>query len=222
MTAADPHTEDRLDPNTLSIGCAGCPELQLCGGYTRAGGGWDCMDECREHCDPTKCTLTCMRRRNAYTLAHAQVRGFGYEDIPTLGCAVGLPRHVPVLEHDRLDDVGLRWAAIPLHVLLRHRGGPRLAFESPELMRAAFGLPGDARVVLSCVGPDRPLERFWENHRRHDLVEQIAALGFAAVIAPNFSYFLGNPRVGSGNSGHSRSGNSGHPLKGAGRGSKRR
>jgi hypothetical protein len=44
------------------------------------------------------------------------------------------------------------------------------------------------------AAPDRYLELLWQHHRTCDVFPELAALGFAAVTTPNFSYFLDAPR----------------------------
>lgn len=198
MTTEDPNEEDRLDPNTISLGCRSCPEFGPCGGYTRAGGGWDCMDECGKECDPRTCTLVCMRNPDRYALAMTEIGGsFGSEHLPRLEIpTVPLPRYVPVLQHKYIGAVRLPWAAIPLTEILKCRGrGYEVAFRDGEDLRAQFGLLQDAKIVVLGIGEDPGLERFWERYLDPGVLEDLAALAIDVLVLPNFSYFHQDPRT---------------------------
>src|SRR6266496_2655221 len=63
----------RLDNTTISAGCLKCPLLKQCGGYTRAGGGWSCMDRCAS-CD-SSCDLVCLKKPGDFVRALLEIDG---------------------------------------------------------------------------------------------------------------------------------------------------
>ena len=198
MSERDPNAEDRLDPNTLSFGCPGCSQFGPCGGYTRAGGGWDCMDECRK-CDVTKCQLVCLRKPDHFAVSRAAVGGFGCSDIPALPPpAASWPTYLPLVQHGcfRADPAYVDWAAVPLGRVLKCRGNRyEPAFADGGELRRGLGLGPHTRVVLSSIGNDRPLERYWERRRDPGVLESLVRLDLEAVVVPNFSYFHQDPRT---------------------------
>src|SRR5689334_15040005 len=120
----DPH---RLDGHTLSGGCYTCPLLKECGGYTRKGGGWSCMDQCFK-CDPKTCDMVCLKRPTSFARDLLEVGGLGFHGIPDalqVPASTSFPRYIPVIQHGyaRDEDVPLKWAAIPLREVLRMRNG---------------------------------------------------------------------------------------------------
>jgi hypothetical protein len=97
VSAADDRLKlDRLDGKTISAGCWSCPLLKQCGGYTRRGGGWSCMDRCAD-CDKSKCTVVCMKKPADFARALLQVGSFNHREIPKLEQQRGaMPRYVLV------------------------------------------------------------------------------------------------------------------------------
>ncbi|MCC7536892.1 MAG: DUF4417 domain-containing protein [Deltaproteobacteria bacterium] len=184
----------RLDGGTISVGCARCPLLSECGGYTRQGGAWSCMDQCAT-CDKTTCDLVCLKKPD-FARALLEVGGFGHRGIPHLLQPEGpIPRYVPALQHGIGDDVPLDWAAIPLSSLMRFRRGTyRPTATSALELRAAFGLPSHARLILLGTGKDRGIEQYWRWHRMHGTPAALAMLGFTCGVVPNYSLFLEDPR----------------------------
>jgi len=63
-----------------------------------------------------------------------------------------------------------------------------------ESLRKEWGLRVDCGVILSGVSNDANLERLWANHLAVDLAGQVASLGVAGVIAPNFTFWKDKPR----------------------------
>ncbi len=195
MSVADDKLKlDRLDGETISAGCWSCPLFKQCGGYTRRGGGWSCMDRCVD-CDKSKCSTVCMKKPD-FARALLEVGSFYHRDIPTLAtCAEAMPRYVPVVQHPLDRAVPLDWAAIPLHVLMNFKRGvyePRA--NTPEGLRRVFGLAPSTKIILLGTGKDRGIETYWRMHRVGDVASTLAGLGITVAIAPNYSMFLEDPR----------------------------
>lgn len=155
------------------------------------------MDLCAT-CDRATCDKVCLKKQ-AFAWDVREVRGFGFDGIPGLAqpASAALPRYVPVIQHGfvQSEDVSLPWAAIPLGRLLRvqkGRYGP--AVPTAAGLRRLFSLSAETRVILLGVGKDRPIENYWRWRRMQDTPRALSALDFAAAIAPNYSFFLEDPR----------------------------
>lgn len=189
--------EHRLDGDIVSAGCISCPLREACGGYTRRGGGWSCMDRC-QHCDPTKCDLVCMKKPRDFARALLEVGGFGFEGVPPLLSITSnaLPRYIPVVQHGGAGRLPLDWVALPLRALMRIQHGVyRPIAHSASELRAALGLMPGTKIVLLGTGKDRPIETYWRYRRRDAVPSMLAPLALTCAIAPNYSLFLEDPRT---------------------------
>lgn len=184
----------RLDNTTISAGCLKCPLLKQCGGYTRAGGGWSCMDRCAS-CDAS-CDLVCLKKPGDFVRALLEIGGFDHGGIPALqGPAEALPPYVPVLQHGFDHEVPLEWAAFTLRGLMRFSGRRYAPIgASAGEVRARLGVSDATKILLLATGKDRPIESYWRWRRLHRAPDALAALGLSGAIAPNYSMFLEEPR----------------------------
>ena len=184
----------RLDNTTISAGCLKCPLLKQCGGYTRAGGGWSCMDRCAS-CGPS-CDLVCLSKPSDFVRSLLEIGGFDHRGIPSLKQPEeALPRYVPVLQHGFDHEVPLEWAAFPLRGVMRFKGRRYAPIEeSAAAMRVRLGISDATKVLLLAPGKDRPIESYWRWRRLHGAADALAALGLSSAIAPNYSMFLEEPR----------------------------
>lgn len=196
--AAELLAASRLDGRTLSMGCQRCPLLRQCGGYTRAGSAWSCMDLCAT-CDRATCDKVCLKKAARYAEDLLEIGGFGFHGVPALlqSSSGALPHYIPMVQHgfEGVEDVSLPWAAVPMSRVIRfQRGEYTPVATTAEGLRRRFGLSANTRIVLVGVGKDRPIERYWRWRRVYDTPRFLAALGFASVIVPNYSFFLEDPR----------------------------
>jgi hypothetical protein len=184
----------RLDNNTISAGCLNCPLLKQCGGYTRAGGGWSCMDRCAS-CDAS-CDLVCLKKPGDFVRALLEIGGFEHRGIPALERpAEALPRYIPVLQHGFDQEVPLEWAAFPLRGHMRFKGRRYAPIgASAAEVRARLGVSDTTKILLLATGKDRPIESYWRWRRLHGAPDALAALGLSCAVAPNYSMFLEEPR----------------------------
>lgn len=192
--AADKLRLDRLDGDTVSVGCLNCPLLAQCGGYTRRGGGWSCMDRCAD-CDKAKCSVVCLKKPD-FARGLLEIGGFDHRGIPAVRQpSDALPRYAPVIQRPIDGTVHLEWVAIPLTEIMRFDRGQYLprANTGAEL-RAAFGLAPSTKIILLGTGKDRGIETYWRLHRKSNVAEALARLDIAAGIVPNYSMFLEDPR----------------------------
>lgn len=192
---------DRLDAGAVSLGCSACPHLKDCGGFTRQGGGWDCLDLCM--CtDKSKCDKVCPRRTEEFPLDMAEVRGFSMDNVGNLASRVprpALPAYIPVIHSGSKRSAPLitPWAALPLQNVCASVGKEPYATRlgSKDDYLGAFKLGSQTRLLLLAVGKDRHLERYWEFKGDGTLAKLIAKAGFDAAVPPNFSFFLDEPRT---------------------------
>lgn len=67
--------------------------------------------------------------------------------------------------------------------------------QTAEAVRDRFGLSPGTGLVLRGTAKDGPLETYWAHRKRDGAPGQLAGLGAAAAIGPNFSHFLDVPRT---------------------------
>jgi hypothetical protein len=189
----------RLDGDTISAGCFSCPLLADCGGYTRVGGGWSCMDQCAS-CS-NSCDRVCMKRPGAFARDVLEVGGLSDRNVGRIeqGIATSeLPHYIPVIQHGyaREELLPIPVAAIPLKEIMRSRSGDYApAVRDRGSLRERFGLDPTTRVIILGTGKDRALEAYWHRRRANRVPTALAALDVDLAIAPNFSLFLDDPRT---------------------------
>jgi len=61
-------------------------------------------------------------------------------------------------------------------------------------LEKALGFSANARLVITGVDHDQPLENYWANARRASFVETLRSLNPSLVTTPNFSLFTDVPR----------------------------
>jgi hypothetical protein len=166
----------------------------------RQGGGWDCFDKfCCEN--PATCDLVCPKRGDDFALDLAEIGGFGLDNVGPLGSASRpvLPRYIPVIHtaSKRQRPLETPWAALPLNRVCTHRNRRRykVRFDSRAGVLEGFQLGEGTRPLLLAIGKDRHLERYWVYRNDGDIPQRLAAVGFEAAVAPNFSLFLKEPRT---------------------------
>lgn len=154
-----------------------------------------------DHQEP--CDFTCPCRPAEYRARLREVGGLQSRPwAPLNGPTAQLPLHIPVVRHGYFkgkelahDDV----VGISIKDLFGRRrvGGYRPIAESYEELCAKFRLRLGTPIVLISVAQDRYIERYWamRNVPGHELARRIAALKFAAVTVPNYSFFSDAPRT---------------------------
>lgn len=147
---------------------------------------------------PASCTLSCLANPRLATDL-AEVGGLGFSELTQSFPKVTIcPSYVPVVQHRYLGTqvLNLPWAAIPLRELFKLRNGTlRPIADTPSQLRHLFKLRPNTAVLALGVDKDKHLERYWA-HSFDDLcAENLAKLGIALAITPNFSMFLDEPRT---------------------------
>jgi hypothetical protein len=64
-------------------------------------------------------------------------------------------------------------------------------------MREGLMLSRETEVIVTSVGYDQPLEDFWAEHVKRDVLTHLAALKIRAMTVPNFSFMSDVPRINS-------------------------
>nr|WP_155269203.1 DUF4417 domain-containing protein [Brucella intermedia] len=182
--------------NTMCLGCGNCPDRDICGGLSIEAQIMDCLHHCCGASDT--CTKVCPG--NAIVFPQ-QVREIGGFDLHATPRAPALPvvlkgdvveliyhgsRRVQALE---ADVVALRLADV---VDFRRK---RTKHVSAEVLREAFRLSPDCKVILTGVDHDNKIEPWWSlGPARPAIIRDLVANGVQMVTTPNFSLVLDHPR----------------------------
>ena len=187
------HDADRNPP---ALGCQDCPEKVLCGGICVAAPYFDCLTYCRGK--PDKCESVC-RGNPRFADRVWEVRGFDLASTPRglLLDAPDLPRVVPILYHgsSRTGVVSPGFAALPLGPMFSRRTGA-IRFGSAAELRAAYHLAPETQLLITGVGDDPPIERWWGlgMDKRAEVVRAMRAAGVSLMTTPNYSVTVNVPR----------------------------
>jgi hypothetical protein len=196
----NPRRERRLwhneETNTLSLGCHGCRNRDLCGGLRAQSGLFDCLQNCCGK--PEGCDKVC-RNNSDYVARVREVGGFTFDNVPRAEPLpdIALPRMVPLIFHASRRSGVIHWpvVALPLYEMFDRRSGePRFA-DRASLCKT-YGVPLEATIVLTGTAHDAPLERWWGvgEEKRRKIIRHLVALGVALTTTPNFSVFSNRPR----------------------------
>jgi hypothetical protein len=197
---------DRLRTHGLvGATCHTCYFFGACGGFQGEGSLYDCfVANCCEYRgkDMSKCTAVCPRKPD-FAAWMAELGGRPFDYIPRFTQPhVALPRYIPLIDHNyrRLRPLDCPVVALDTYKVMRERRGEdgpvyTTISKTRDGLRSAFGLAPATTIVLRGVAKDPPLERWWEYQLVDEAPRQLAQLGIAVVVAPNFSHFLDVPRT---------------------------
>jgi len=196
MLNIDPLTLFHDDYATMSLGCTGCRELEACGGLFVQAPIFSCRDFCRcssigdEH-------YVCPCNTKKFVDRLREVKGLSLDNVPRVPLLgyPPLPAAVPLIygNYQRVNYLRSPAVAIPLNRLFsRKTGGIR--FASKEELAEKFRFDPGAKLLISGVGEDGPIEDYWKHRRKTALVRQIAKLQPSLITGPNYSLFLDVPR----------------------------
>ena len=181
---------------TPALGCAACPERDICGALCIERAFYDCYDNCCGN--PATCDAVCRHKPREFAQRAREIAGFPFDNVPAAPRlpAPLLPPVVPVLFHGSRRKALFAPPAVcvPLYrVVARHRGGERYADASA--VAAAFKFPSATPLILTGTADDRPIERWWSlGPGRLDAIRRLRGLGARLVTTPNFSLFADHPR----------------------------
>jgi len=127
-----------------------------------------------------------------------ELGGLGFENVPRaapLGVPV-LPVVVPFIDHrySRSTELDEPVVALSLYEVVNLATG-ELHIRTREELSARFLIPATASVVLSGVGKDPAIERWWELPNRSVLLAGLCQLGIAMITSPNYSVLSDVPRT---------------------------
>ena len=176
------------------LGCGTCPEKKTCGGeYTL--NLFDCMQKCCNN--PKECDYVCKKDIESFLEYFHSVNGFDFDDVPRFNLLPfpSLPYAVPLIKNfsNRLFPLEIEAVALQLWQLFDHRTGI-IKFANKKHLAEHFGFSPNAKVIISGVSKDVPLEDYWFLGRVTNLAQQISFLEPDLITSPNFSVFLDSPR----------------------------
>lgn len=180
----------------MSLGCSKCPEKGTCGGLHTSGSQFDCLVYC-ECKDPSACQYVCPNNLVEYIARVQDVSGFEFDNVPRAPVLSypSLPLSVPLLYHSygRAAALDTQAVAVPLEYLLNRKTG-MLRFGSRAAVAENFGFTETARLVITGVSQDQPIEDYWSFRRATQIPDQLVALRPDLVTGPNYSTPLDTPR----------------------------
>ena len=181
----------------MLLGCSTCRTFDVCGGLNVAAVGlFSCRSLCSCH-GTTPCSVVCTHQVRSYARYIQEVGGFSLDNVPRAAPAPvpSLPRVVPMIygRTRRPEPLQAEAVAVPLAAVFDRRTG-KVRFSSREDLCRHFSVVPTARLVLSGVDVDRPVERYWSVARGAGVVQALAALGPDLVTVPNFSLPIDCPR----------------------------
>jgi len=183
-----------LSHSKNAVRCSACPFLPDCGGLAAGPGLWGCFSDCLANCDPETCDLTCPNNRRLWDRRISEIGGEFKISAPNLRVpALRLPGYVPKIHNgsSRTSLLGFPVAAVPVRGLVRKsRHGLTSRFSTIDEVRAHFRLSPRTACIISCISTDDDVEAVWEALRYGDLAQALAKLKTAAIIVPNFSFFI--------------------------------
>lgn len=178
-----------------ALGCHSCPEKAVCGGVHVAAPYFDCFTYCCGR--PEACESVC--RGNPYFADRIwEVRTFDLDNIPRGSrlLAPVLPQAVPILYHgsSRVGIVSPGVAALTLGSLFSRRDGSA-RFGSGAELRAIYRVADDTELLISGIGEDPPIERWWGlgTERRTSLIRALRVAGVGFMTTPNYSVTVNAP-----------------------------
>lgn len=180
-----------------SLGCHKCVDRGICGGAHKGAGFYDCTDYCR-CANKAACDLVCRGNPAIYVERLREVGGLNLMNAPRTPeiDVAPLPSMVPLIEHNsaRCDALNFPIVAIPLYRLIDLDVG-RLRFADRSALAKQFGIDPHARLVVSGVGRDRKIERYWALANRPAALAQLQQLDVSLITPPNFSVLTDVPRT---------------------------
>ena len=183
-----------------AVGCDQCAFREDCGGLPEKPSLWGCYSECVVNCDPAACDMTCPNNQHLFVERLAEIEGtFRFSATALAVPATRLPSYVPKIHNGsgRLKPLHVPVAAIPARALIRKSGSSMSCrFTTPGQVRRHFCISSRTAYIISCISVDEEVELFWAGLKHGRLAEELARLKPAAVIVPNFSFFVEDvPRI---------------------------
>lgn len=179
------------------LGCWSCADRNVCGGLSLKKKIPDCTFLCR--CltaeDKETCENACPLNVSRFVSRMREVKGWSL-DVPIAGARriQPLPQFIPMLKDSagRTTDLNEPVVGIRLAQIWNSKHGKLIV--TSQSIRDRFMIAPGSKILLNGVDHDEPLERFWSNPYRRQLIEAIRELNPCLVTTPNFSLFTNVPR----------------------------
>lgn len=187
--------EEAIHP--LSLGCANCPDLGICGGLHVTSALYNCLDLCCGK--PEECDAVCRCNPEGFVRRLREVNGFRLDNVPHAPklSVLPLPRVVPVVFHGSSRQVafqGCPAVCLPLYAVVQRSLGKKTSATESDLAKR-FRISPNTIIILTGTATDPPLERWWAlGPRRLEAIRTLRELGVTLVTTPNFSLFVDQPR----------------------------
>ncbi|RWH48038.1 MAG: hypothetical protein EOQ80_12850 [Mesorhizobium sp.] len=142
--------------------------------------------------------MVCRFNPSFFVARMCEVGGIGFESasrVPANGVPA-IPMIVPFIDHryGRSATLDEPVVALSLYELVNLATGKSHVTSRAELADR-FRIPENATVIVSGVGKDGPIERWWELKERTRILDELRALGIALVTTPNYSVLTDVPRT---------------------------
>ena len=178
---------------SLSLSCARCFLLEICGGLHVKGGALDCQRFC---CGKKDCKIVCFNSPVLYSRRLLEIKGFELNNVPHC-TAVAFDKihgYIPLLHHaySRRDAFEGEQVALSLFELLNRDGSPK--YLSREDVVKNFRFSNSAKLIVSSINKDHLLERLWETQHRRSIALMLKSIGVSIFTSPNFSVYNNVPR----------------------------
>jgi hypothetical protein len=142
--------------------------------------------------------MVCRFNPSQFVRRMREVGGLGFENAPRVArlSAPVLPAIIPFIDHKyrRSTTLDEPTVAVSLYEVVNLATG-ELHVRTREELAARFLVPSGAAVVLSGVGKDPAIERWWELANRSALLDGLRQLGITLVTSPNYSVLNDVPRT---------------------------
>lgn len=180
-----------------SLGCPSCLERDRCGGVHTDAGILDCHDLCT-CADKSKCDMVCRFNPSLFVARMIEVRALDFDTVPRASAngVPTMPMIVPFVDHryGRAAVLDEPVVALSLYKLVNFATG-ELHVTSRAELAARFLIPEAAKVIVSGVDKDGPIERWWNSKDRRSLLSSLNELGIALTTTPNYSVLTDVPRT---------------------------
>ena len=188
---------DDATRHAKSLGCPTCLERDRCGGVHTDVGILDCRDLCSCK-DKSKCDMVCRFNPSLFVARMREVGGLGFENAPRAPAngVPTIPMVVPFIEHryGRAAKLDEPVVAVSLYELVNLATGRPHVTSRGELADR-FRIPESAAIIVSGVGKDAPIERWWELNERAAILDALKALDITLMTTPNYSVLTDVPRT---------------------------
>jgi hypothetical protein len=142
--------------------------------------------------------MVCRFNSRLFVARMREVSGLGFENAPRASSngVPDLPTVVPFVDHryGRVATLDEPVVALPLYELV-NLATSRSHVASRAELADRFRIPESATIIVSGVGKDGPIERWWELKERTAILDAFKMLGIALVTTPNYSVLTDVPRT---------------------------